>query len=262
MANYINEEILAESYSHLEVDIFDDKEALEKLKRELEIFFGERAKYLFGEQIKIEIEFEEGSLRTRIKVVASAAVVILTAMNTYGSFRQTVDYLAKDSVMLAQSAGLEMIFRTKAAYCNRVAVEKRRGVFGKVHDLIGELDIIKRNISNSELPSDTTKLDDFSTNVKRLSNWQAGANKLFSKFGDDATKACVAAGLLEELNLFPSQAPWTPALSQNSFRAELIKADPQLAVGVEVEAARFKETVQYVRKYYEDMVKQYEPQAS
>lgn len=229
MANYINEEILSEAYSHLHVDIFNDKVALSKLKVELTSFFEERAKFMFGDAIKIEIEFEEGSLRTKIKVVGNAAVAIVLAIDAYGSFRQSVDYLSRDSTMLAQSANLEMVFRTKAAYCDRVTVEKRRGVFGRIDEFLSELDLINREISDSALPTSARALSAFLKHVDRLNAWQERANKLFNKLDSEETKACVAAGFMEELDKFPSNAPWADELNEKGFRTEIIKADPALA---------------------------------
>lgn len=260
MANYINEEILSEAYSHLEVELFHDKVALAKLKHGLTTFFEERAKFLFGDEIRVEIEFEEGSLRTKIKVIGSAALVIVAAMDSYGSFRQSIDYLEKDSTILAQSANLEMIFRTKAAYCDRVNVEKRRGVFGRVNVLLGELDVIKREIDDSKFPTSASSIRIFSGHVERLNNWHKKSEKLFSKLENDETKACVAAGLLEELTQFPSKAPWANELKQESFRAELIKANPELAGNVAAGATQFEETVRYIKKYYKDIVKQSAPE--
>lgn len=52
MANYIDEEILCEAYSHLDVGVFHDKEKLDKLEREVTSFFRERAYFLFGENMR------------------------------------------------------------------------------------------------------------------------------------------------------------------------------------------------------------------
>lgn len=259
MANYINGEILSEAYSHLNVDVINDEVALEKLKNELTSFFEERAKFMFGDAVKIEIEFEEGSLITKIKVVGSAALAIGVALNTYGSFRQSIDYLASDATTLAQSANLEMVFRTRAAYCDRVRVEKRRGVFGRVDELLNELDLIKRDISESKLPTTERSLSGFSRHVDRLNDWNIKANTLFDKFDSEATTACVAAGLLEELDKFPTAAPWESELKGQDFRTEVIRSNPAFAGKVSGRAQEFKETVRYIQKYYKDIVQQYAP---
>lgn len=175
-------------------------------------FFSERAKFLFGEDVSIEIEFEEGSLVTKLKVVGSAALVLNLAFIQYGSFRQSVDYLVKDSTQLAQSANLEMVFRTKAAYCDRVSVEKRKGVFGRVDELLGELDSIKNQLGESSMPRNKRALSGFEkVTTERLLDWHKKVEALFDKLDHDDTKACVSAGLLEEIEHCP-----LPSLGKSS----------------------------------------------
>ena len=123
MANYITNEVLSEAYTHLDIHIFEDKVKLEALRQELIRFYHERASFLFGADVQIKVIFEEGSLRTRIVAIGSAAVMIATAVAGYGSFRQSVIQLSSDAVALAQAANLEVIFRTKTPYCDRIRVE-------------------------------------------------------------------------------------------------------------------------------------------
>lgn len=130
MANYIKAEILAEAYTHLEIDLFEDKAKLESLKRELTSFFQERASFLFGTDVEIKVEFEEGSLKTKIIAIGSAAATLTAVVGAYGDFRQSVTQLASDATSLAQSANMEVIFRTKTPHCDRLRIEKRKGVFG------------------------------------------------------------------------------------------------------------------------------------
>jgi hypothetical protein len=73
VANYIKNEVLTEAYTHLQVDIKDDPLAMERLKSEMVSFFLQRAKFLFGENVQVEIEFEEGSLITKLRIIGAAA---------------------------------------------------------------------------------------------------------------------------------------------------------------------------------------------
>lgn len=263
MANYIKNEVLCEAYSRLNVHIADDSEALEKLRVGMLSFFNERAQFLFGDDVKVEIEFEEGSLITKVKVIGSAAAVILLALNAYGSFRQSMDYLVKDSTLLAQSANLEMVFRTKAAFCDRVRVEKRRGIFGRVDELLSELDGIKREISLSTLPSSQRAISGFTrATTEKLVAWEKKAQKVYSKLDHDDTRACIAAGLLEELESVPTAAPWAKELDSQTFRATIAKSDPEQAGLVAAAATRYQATVTSLKKSYEDLVKQYAPKAT
>lgn len=259
MANYINNEILSEAYSHLDINIIKDAEKLAQLKREISVFMHDRAKFLFGEGVHVEIEFEEGSLRTKVKVIGSAVAIIASATIAYGGFRQAMEYLAKDATLLAESANLEMIYRTRAAHCDRVTIEKRRGVFGRVDELLGEIDLIGRHISDSQLPTNQRALSDFVGYVDRLNAWQKKADKLLNKLPSESSRACIAAGFLEELESFPDVAPWAKQFDGKSFRADLTRADPGHAGRVAGAATQFRETTKHIKKYYEDMVKQAAP---
>jgi hypothetical protein len=193
----------------------------------------------------------------------SAAPIILLAMNQYGSFRQSIDYLGKDATLLAQSANLEMIFRTKAAYCDRVRIEKRRGVFGRVDALLSELDTVKREIRDSTLPRTTRAAQGFSkATTERLLDWEKSANKLFEKLDHDDTRACIASGFLEELEGLSTTAPWAKSLSENSFRTMLATSDPEAAGEIEGAASKYSATVKSMRKYYENILKQYLPKST
>ncbi|PTR15258.1 hypothetical protein C8R31_104287 [Nitrosospira sp. Nsp2] len=258
MANYIDKEILSEAYSHFEIDIFNDKEALAKLEKDLTSYFLERAEYVFGKGVRVEIEFEEGSLRTKIKIVGSAALIIYGLMADFGGFTQTVGQLAKESTVLAQNANFELAFRTKAAYCEKISVEKRRGVFGKTNDLLAELDFIRNSISRYGIPTPAV-LEDFHSLVNRLYSWHNKAANMITKLESEESKACISAGLLEELEKFPASVPWEDELKTESFRALILRSDPDLAGSVATEVLRMKEIVKFMRRHYKDIVEQYAP---
>ena len=263
MANYIKNEVLCEAYSRLNVDIGDDPVALEKLQLEMVSFFTQRAQFLFGDDVTVVIEFEKGSLITKLKVLGSAALVLNIAFTAYGSFRQSVDYLVKDSSLLAQSANLEMVFRTKAAYCDRIRVEKRKGVFGRVDELLGELDAIKKQVGESSMPRTKKAATGFDkATTERLLEWHKKVGALFDKLDHNDTKACVSAGFLEELEQFPSVVPWEKDLRSNSFRTNVATSDPEQAGLLEGSSTRYKRTVSSLKKSYEDYVRQYAPKST
>lgn len=262
MANYINAEILCEAYSHLEIDLFDDKVALEKLRADLLVFFTERAKFLLGDDVEVRVDFEKGSLKTILTVLGSAALVINATVSGYGSFRQGIDQLAKDSTLLAQSANLEVIFRTKTEYCNRVNVEKRKGVFGRIDEFIREMDGIKRKISDSSLPGNLNEIKEFNAEIDRLVAWDIALDKLFSKLGSSDTEVCVAAGMLEELEKFPKSPPWLVELNSNSFRATLANSDLERAGMMAAAAARLQVTIAKLKEKMQQRVKLNSPKVS
>lgn len=252
MANYIHAEILCEAYTHLDIDIFDDKEALAELKNKLLPFFSERAKFLLGNDVEVKIEFEEGSLKTRLMVIGSAGAILLSnlsaGMSAYGSFRQGVEQLSKDSTTLAQSANLEVLFRTKTAYCDRVRVEKRKGVFGRVDELLSQLDGIKIDLSGEKLPTNEKALGTIDKAITNLVGWNDKAGNLFEKLDSDVTKGCISAGLAEELEKLPETLAWVVELETRSFRMQVANSDPAFAGKIASTAARYKATIAAIRR--------------
>lgn len=263
MANYIKNEVLSESYSHLNIDLGDDPVALDKLKLELVSFFTERAQFFFGEAVAVEVEFDTGSLITRIKVVGKAAIIIGIAINTYGNFRQSIDYLVKDSTLLAQSANLEIVFRTKTEYCDRMRIEKRKGVFGRIDELLGELDSIKASIKQTKMPRSKKAADSYSKHqLDRLISWEERLNKLMAKLDHNDTKACVSSGFLEELETLPESLPWENDTESKNISSVLVKSDPELYAEVKGLTIRYKRTIQQIKKALENQVKEFAPQST
>ena len=260
MANYINQEILCEAYTHFSVEDYPSESERAKLRKELLAFFTERAQFLFGESVQVIVEFEEGSLKTKLKVLGSAAIVVGALVNSYGSFRQGVDQIAKDSQMLAQSGVLEIAFRTKTAYCDRINVERRRGVFGRANERILDLDSIKRRISETDLPPDKGRLKRFTSVIDYLSAWDAKTDALFSKLENYETKACISAGFLEEMDKVLDQLEWAPLLTGKSIRSQALQLDARLYGVVVGEHERYKTTVAAMKKKMLVRVQQYETQ--
>lgn len=263
MANYLNKEILCEAYTHLESNLFKDKAGLAELRSQLLPFFTERAKFLLGEDIEIKIEFEDGSLKTKLTVLGSAGTILMALANGisgYGGFRESVTQLSSDATTLAQSATLEILFRTKTAYCDRVRIEKRKGVFGRVSDLLGQLDGIHADLSINKLPANAKALGQLDKNLTSLLEWNNKANILFDKLDSDVTRGCVSAGLAEELVKLPDEPLWAEQLQSHSFRSEIVKSDPEHAGNLAGAAERFRVTVKLIRKQMMDRVKIYAPE--
>jgi di/tripeptidase len=259
MTNYINEEILCEAYTKLDIDIYHDKQKLANLENNLKAFFSERAKFYLGEDVKIKIEFEEGSLITKLKVVGGATALLASAVGAYGSFRDGVFRISEDATTLAQSANLEVIFRTKTAYCDRIDSERRKGVFGRVDELIRKLDSVNEKVANSKLPNSHVLLKTFNSYSDALIAWDTASDKFFAKLTDNATRACISAGLLEELEKMPTKAPWIDELNGNGFRVTIAKADPNLVGLIEGTAARYAATIRTIKKSMRQRVDLYAP---
>ena len=256
MANYITTEVLSEAYTHLNIEIFEDKEKLEELRKELTKFFQERASFLFGADVEIKVIFEEGSLRTRIIAIGSAAFMLGSVIGAYGSFRESVVQLSNDAVSLAQSANLEVIFRTKTPYCDRLRIEKRKGVFGRVAALLTELDSINSNIEMSRMPTSIGKLKEVNATIDSLLAWDESVDRFFAKFDSPDTEACVADGLLGEVKMLPTEFKWHNDLTQQNFRTQVASVDPNFAGQVAGANARYIASLKAIQKKLNDRITQ------
>jgi len=248
MTNYINTEILCEAYSKLDIDIFHDKKKLKELEQQLVSFFSERAKFSFGEDVRIEVEFEEGSLITKLKVIGGAVMALTTAVASYGSFRDGVTQIASDATMLAHSANYEVIFRTKTAYCARMDAERRKGIFGRVQELLDSLDAVHIGLAASDIPKNAAALAAFEKNTDALLAWEQRSDKFFRKISDEPTIGCIAAGLLEELEKLPEEPKWQSQIENGTFRAAVATNTSSKAGNVAAAAARMTEVVKSVKK--------------
>lgn len=252
MANYITSEILAEAYTHLEIDLYEDKEKLEALKTELTTFFRERASFLFGTEVQIKIEFEAGSLKTKIIAIGSAAATLVSVVGAYGNFRESIVQLAGDATSLAQSANMEVIFRTKTPHCDRLRIEKRKGVFGRVASLINELDSVTSKMSDNQFPTNQARLKSANAVTDALLMWEVNVDKLFVKFEDPATTRCIADGLLAEIKKIPRNFPWHAELQQSNLRSQITNADSNFSGQVVAADARWGATVKSIEKKLKD----------
>ncbi|MET4577205.1 hypothetical protein [Ottowia thiooxydans] len=255
MANYIKSEVLAEAYTHLNIELFEDKEELEALRKELTSFFHERASFMFGGDVDITVMFEEGSLRTKIIATGKAALIIGGMVSTYGDFRSSVVSLANDAVSLAQAANMEVIFRTKTPHCDRLRIEKRKGVFGRVASLLSELDAVAKEVHESQLPATPVKLKRVNETVDRLLAWDADVDKLFSKFEGPETEACVSEGLLAEVNKLHRNMPWLKESQQPTFRARIANSEPTHAGQIAAAGARYSASVKAIEKKLKDRMR-------
>lgn len=240
MANYIDKQILAEAYTHLDIEIFEDKERLEKLKIELISFFKERASFIFETDVEILVEFEEGSLKTKIIAIGSVATVIAGVVCNYASFKDGIKQLANDAAAIAQSANIEVIFRTKTPYCDRLRIEKRKGIFGKVQSLLAELESISGDVDESKLPTEIRSLENENKIIEKLVRWGEKADVMFEKLEAGDAQACVAEGLIEEMAKFPRDFPWQENLGSSTLTRGLIESDGRLSLEIFGASARYK----------------------
>ena len=115
-------------------------------------------------------------------------------------------------------------------------------------------------VATTTLPTSERAIAGFNrVTTDKLLEWDKKAVRLFAKLDHDDTKACIAAGLLEELESVPDIAPWEGELTSKAFRTTIATSNPAQAGELKAAAARYQATVASIKKYYVDLVKQYAP---
>ena len=249
MANYIDREILCEAYTHLDIETFSSEDSREKLEKKLREFIQPRASFIFGREVDLEISFEDGSLKTKIAILGAVG----TMLASYGDFKEGIENLTRDATILAQAANLEVIFNTRANHCDRIRIEKRTGILGRVNHLINTAEKIKDEAGHSRIPNSEMDLRKIIENVDDLQNWYHESDKLIAKLDSIEAKACVAAGLLIELEKFPENLAWLAETRRDNFRARMLIEDIERASNLDAIAARYSRllsvTKEHLRKH-------------
>jgi len=248
VARYISQEILCEAYTRLNTNLYNTDEARARLRDQLLPFFEERARFLLGDEVQVEIVFETGSLITKLRVVGSAGLIVLPLLTGYAPFKESVSQLTRDVTLLAESANLEVLFRTNTPYCDRINIEKRKGVFGRVDDLLSRLDKIGREISSDVLPNSTRAVEEVEAKVDAIVDWNGKVGELFSKLDSAETKVCVSQGLLDELAKFPASFGWTQLLLSAGIRGSSVRSDASLLGKLSGSNTRLKVTLTSIQK--------------
>lgn len=126
-------------------------------------------------------------------------------------------------------------------------MENRKGVFGRVANLLHKLDEVSTKISDSELPINDISLSNTKKITTSLLDWESSKDLLFSKFEDPETAACVATGLLSEVEKLPLNFPWQNELSKSNFRVQIIDANSRFSGNVAAEGANYSATLKSVK---------------
>lgn len=245
MANYIDREILCEAYTHLDIETFGSLDSRERLESVLREYIQPRAEFVFGQNVELEISFEDGSLKTKIAIIGAVATMIAS----YGDFKEGMDSLSRDASLLAQAANLEVIFKTRAAHCDRIRVEKRTGVLGRVNHLLNTAERLRDEAGHTRIPSSAEDLRKISKNVDDFQAWYSDSDKLIDKLDSPEAKGCVAAGLLEELERFPEELPWLEMTRKDSFKARVLIEDVELASDLDAVAARYARLLSVTKRH-------------
>lgn len=138
---------LGQSYIHL--DIKADEEFKDAF-REFLLYWGKTyakeyyKKELLEGDLFFSVEFEDGSLKSRLKFFGNLAI---TGLIAYGSFRTGIDYVVKDSRNITEHI-VEAISNNSDMGDKILRVERRLGVPGKIKRIYKDIDNLNNNRHN------------------------------------------------------------------------------------------------------------------
>lgn len=124
------------------------------------------SEYLKNEHVyKISIEFEKGSLKTRI-IVWSTAIYIGIA--NYGSFRAGVREIISDVRQFSEVVINRIDDDPNIAQNDIIRTEKRLGLPGRLQELYNRIDSYERNINNLSNVQQQAELTTIKTEIASL----------------------------------------------------------------------------------------------
>lgn len=163
MADYINSNILAQSYVHVEPGWLSSVEGEERearlaiIQEKLTAFAKERMRFFLHDDVIVTVELEEGSIKAkitaygRILIFLNAINPALTALEKYPAYREGVSVAATDVSHLAQTVNLEVLFQTQSRSKSEIIrIEARKGVFGSLDRINGKINDINSILEKKE----------------------------------------------------------------------------------------------------------------
>lgn len=223
MANYIDKEIICESYIHLNIpDDFTD-EKIEEISKAVKKFFDERVKFFLGDDVITQMKVDEGSLKLTLTAIGTVATLLGGFVINYGSFRDGLKEIYMDSQLLAQATNLESVFLTKTPACDRLHSEARTGVIGRSAVLVTKMETLISNVNNIKAPSTYSEIKKIEETINSINNWSVDVVKLLSKIQSDEDRFCLAKGFNFAIKQLPKQMPAKLLLEEDSIKKLALK---------------------------------------
>ncbi len=97
------------------------------------------------EVFKISIEYDKGSLKTRIVIWGTALCLGIT---NYGSFRAGVREIINDAKWLSKNVIEQISTRQHIKQNQLIRSEKRTGLVGRIHDIYKRIEKLEKNTNN------------------------------------------------------------------------------------------------------------------
>jgi hypothetical protein len=205
VADYINKNILAQAYLHIEPEDMESID-LDAISEHLNEFLRSRTDFFFTSSADISVEFAEGSIKIYGTVLGTIAA-IYSGIATYPSFREGVLLLYEDSKRLSEYVVAEGLFTTNARHQNIVRLEARTGVIGSLRKVVGLIDQARNMNGVKSADKIEEKLVEADTELRLL----------LSNLNSEEDLQLVRNGLK---NLF-EELPEVPAPPPRSFNSQI-----------------------------------------
>jgi hypothetical protein len=121
------------------------------------------------EHFKIAIEFEEGSLKTRIIILGSTLFSIYVGIGQYGSFKAGIREMINDVNWFSENTIERIDDGPNINQNDIIRTEKRTGLTGRLQELYNRIDRFERNVNNMSNVEIQNELNQIKQEVSNLS---------------------------------------------------------------------------------------------
>ncbi|MGG8077143.1 hypothetical protein PGO01_11445 [Klebsiella aerogenes] len=241
MADYINSNILSQSYVHVEpewlltVNGEKKQEAIERIRNIIKTHAEERMRFFLYDDVDIEVTFEDGSIKARITAYGKICV-LLTALNpvgnfvaNYDSYRNGIKTIVSDVARLSDVVNSEVLFQTKSRSKSEIIrVEARKGI-------VGSLDNINKKINEISYKTRVNKKNSVMSIYDSLLELHKNILDLMDNVNDVNDRNLVRTALIDgvkNLNLGKGAFDLTDPMSRN-MHDDLLKERDELVRNLE-----------------------------
>lgn len=156
--------VVGETYIKLGIDFNDiNKSKIKDIYNE-KLFNQSKEYFRESKLIKISIDFDKGSLKTKIVIWGT---VLYLGIGNYGSFRSGIRQIVQDSKVFSEF--IISVYNQDIGQNNFERTEKRLGIPGRINKIYRKIDSLERNlntISNEEI---LTSLNNIKQEISNIS---------------------------------------------------------------------------------------------
>lgn len=241
MADYINSNILSQSYVHVEPEWLstvrgrEKQHIIERIKSIIKVHAEERMKFFLYDDVDIDVSFEDGSIKARITAYGSVCV-LLNALNpvgnfvsNYSSYREGIRAIVSDVARLSDVVNAEVLFQTKSRSKKEIIrVEARKGI-------VGSLENINKKINDITYRTKTYKKNSVTSVYNSFLDLHKNVLELMDHVNDADDRELVRTALIDgikNLNLGKGAFDLTTPMSRKLYN-DLLKERNQLVRNLE-----------------------------